>query len=178
MIYQIKISIKNIETPVWRKLQIDRQVTLDHLHLVIQTAMGWNDKLMHQFVKDDNYYLEMKDLSPVENELNEAGYRLCDILKNIGETMQYDYGFKESWEHQIELEKIDRQKKINHPFLIKGEKRVPPEGLKDASFYDKLFNAFTNNDKKTLSSFINIVGSNFDPYDFPFKKVSEKLKQL
>ncbi|RMF42545.1 MAG: plasmid pRiA4b ORF-3 family protein, partial [Anaerolineae bacterium] len=40
-IHQIKVSLKNIRPPIWRRLQVDSRTTLGSLHNIIQAAMGW-----------------------------------------------------------------------------------------------------------------------------------------
>ncbi|MBT2401755.1 plasmid pRiA4b ORF-3 family protein [Streptomyces sp. ISL-100] len=45
----IKVSLADIRPPVWRRLQVPADITLDRLHQVIQTAMGWENYHMHVF---------------------------------------------------------------------------------------------------------------------------------
>ena len=39
-IYQLKITLRGIRPPIWRRVQVRSDVTLGHLHWVIQFAMG------------------------------------------------------------------------------------------------------------------------------------------
>ena len=47
-IYQLKITLKGIEPPIWRRIQIE-DCSLDQLHAHIQAAMGWTNSHLHQF---------------------------------------------------------------------------------------------------------------------------------
>ena len=47
-IYQFKITLKDIQPPIWRRIQV-RDCTLDKLHEHIQTAMGWTNSHLHHF---------------------------------------------------------------------------------------------------------------------------------
>ena len=47
-IFQFKITLKGIEPPIWRRIQV-KDCTLDKLHEHIQTAMGWTNSHLHQF---------------------------------------------------------------------------------------------------------------------------------
>ena len=48
-IYQLKITLKDIKPPVWRRIEVP-DCSLGDLHEVIQIVMGWHDTHMHQFV--------------------------------------------------------------------------------------------------------------------------------
>ncbi|NUK18206.1 plasmid pRiA4b ORF-3 family protein, partial [Streptomyces lunaelactis] len=48
-VLQIKVTLADIRPPIWRRLQVPADLTLDRLHLVIQTAMGWENYHMHLF---------------------------------------------------------------------------------------------------------------------------------
>lgn len=48
-IYQIKITLRDSKPPIWRRLLISSETTLDKLHRIIQIAMGWHDSHLHMF---------------------------------------------------------------------------------------------------------------------------------
>ena len=48
-IYQIKVTLNGTSPPIWRRLLIPGDVTLEHLHTIIQAAMGWTNSHLHQF---------------------------------------------------------------------------------------------------------------------------------
>ena len=48
-IYQLKISLRNIRPPIWRRVQVESLTTLSQLHLIIQAAMGWYNYHLHSF---------------------------------------------------------------------------------------------------------------------------------
>jgi len=45
-----KITIADIEPPIWRRLLLPRDLNFAELHEVIQAAFGWTDSHLHQFV--------------------------------------------------------------------------------------------------------------------------------
>ena len=55
-IRQLKVTIKHIEPPIWRRLQVPTDIKLAALHDVLQTAFGWTDSHLHQFVIGDVFY--------------------------------------------------------------------------------------------------------------------------
>ena len=48
-VFQFKITLQGIEPPIWRRIQT-KDCTLDKLHEHIQTAMGWTNSHLHQFM--------------------------------------------------------------------------------------------------------------------------------
>lgn len=55
-IYQLKITLKYIRPPIWRRIQVRRDITLAALHQVLQVTMGWYDSHLHQFRAGKTYY--------------------------------------------------------------------------------------------------------------------------
>ena len=48
-VLQLRISLRGVSPPVWRRLLIPEQITIVQLHRVMQLAMGWNDEHLHRF---------------------------------------------------------------------------------------------------------------------------------
>jgi hypothetical protein len=68
---------------IWRRVQVRSDVTLAKLHRIVQTAMGWYDSHLHQFIVGDTYYgvPSIDDLSEVEDE--SAMLRTSPLLPSI-----------------------------------------------------------------------------------------------
>ena len=47
-VYQLKITLNGIKPPIWRRVQT-QDCTLDQLHRIIQTSLGWSDSHLHVF---------------------------------------------------------------------------------------------------------------------------------
>jgi pRiA4b ORF-3-like protein len=48
-IYQLKVTLRGIRPPIWRRLRVPGAVTLARLHDVLQEAFGWTNSHLHQF---------------------------------------------------------------------------------------------------------------------------------
>src|SRR5437868_7406752 len=48
-VLQLRISLRGLSPPVWRRVLVPDHLTLAHLHSVIQVVMGWTDEHLHQF---------------------------------------------------------------------------------------------------------------------------------
>jgi hypothetical protein len=58
--YQIKVTLKGIRPPIWRRLLIPADCTMDALHCAIQIAMGWMDGHLYAF-RTKNRRIEITD---------------------------------------------------------------------------------------------------------------------
>ena len=47
--HQMKITLKDVKPPIWRRIQAKSDITLKVLHRIIQEVMGWEDAHLHQF---------------------------------------------------------------------------------------------------------------------------------
>src|SRR5437667_5066411 len=65
-VYQLKITLKGSKPPIWRRIHVADDTTLDDLHWIVQETMGWYNCHLHQFFIDGEYY------SDPEMEIDEA----------------------------------------------------------------------------------------------------------
>ena len=47
--YELKVTLRRIRPPVWRRVKVRSDITLEDLHRVLQVVMGWTDNHMHAF---------------------------------------------------------------------------------------------------------------------------------
>ena len=55
VIFRFKVVLMDSQPAIWRQIEVP-DGTLDDLHEHIQTAMGWTNSHLHQFVIDDECY--------------------------------------------------------------------------------------------------------------------------
>src|SRR5437660_9330923 len=101
MLYQLKITLRDILPPIWRRIQVPAGMRLSRLHDVVQVAMGWTDSHLHQFVKDGVSYGipddEFSDSDVFDDELVDLG----ELLKAEGDSLLYVYDFGDDWRHDM-----------------------------------------------------------------------------
>jgi len=98
--FQLRIALRDISPPIWRRFQIPGVITLPGLHRVIQVVMGWENYHLHLFRFGEKEYGIPDPDFPTEMR-NERGRRLHEFLRDEGEVFGYEYDFGDSWEHEL-----------------------------------------------------------------------------
>lgn len=165
-IFQIKVTLKGIKPPVWRRLLVLSTLNLTDFHKVLQSALGWHDIHLHQFTVGRRQY-GIPETDWPDDILNEHGYRICDLLTAEQETLLYEYDFGDGWEHQVVLEKILPFKTSSFlPQCIKGKCACPPEDVGGPLGYQEFLKAINDPDHAEHESMLQWCGGQFDAQEF------------
>lgn len=181
-IYQIKIQLLGIDPLIWRRFVVPSGLPLIDFHKAIQTIMGWQNYHLHQFIKDNKYYLpKMRDDWTWEDETNvdTRGLKVSDILKVENEEIIYEYDMGDSWGHLVVLENIaDNLNGLKKPFCLEGERNCPPEDCGGFPGYENLLEILSDPDHEEYESYLEWLGGEFDPELFSERKVNGRLKRM
>ncbi|MCY0854004.1 plasmid pRiA4b ORF-3 family protein [Cupriavidus sp. D39] len=128
-VLQLRISLRGLSPPVWRRVLVPEHLTLAQLHNVIQVVMGWTDEHLHQFTIRGRRYGEAHEgvlqCSTVANELALTAFGLREH-----EGFIYVYDFNAWWRHDIRVERrLLRQQPAPLPRCVAGCGPCPPEDI-------------------------------------------------
>src|SRR3989338_6143176 len=142
--FQLKISLKYIAPLIWRSTVVPADIELPDLHKIIQTAMGWMNGHLHQFIIHENYYGEVNE--EFDNDwIDYKKIKLNSLVKKEGEKFEYDYDFGDGCDHIIEVEKIiENYTETKLPICLKGKRAAPPENCGGPPGYERLFEIVYN----------------------------------
>jgi hypothetical protein len=99
-VYQIKVTLDEIAPPIWRRLLVPSNITLNQLHGVLQISMGWTNSHLHQFiVGKKNYGMLDDEMDPDDKTEDERLFTLAQIAKHKGALVVYQYDFGDNWQH-------------------------------------------------------------------------------
>ncbi len=180
VIYQIKITIADIEPAIWRRLQVPSDTTLAELHEIIQAAFGWWNYHLHQYVVDRQHFgvpdPEYADELPPM--VHEKGVALRDIVGAAKITYEYDFG--DSWEHRIEIESVAvvPESGITYPICIAGARARPPEDCGGTSGYESMLEILADPEHEEYRQTKTWVGRKYDPEKLDLVAVSRALKRV
>ncbi|MGH3632592.1 MAG: plasmid pRiA4b ORF-3 family protein [Mycobacterium sp.] len=124
-VYQLKITLKRMRPPIWRRVLIPAAAPLGLLHAVIQIVMNWDGDHLHAFsVRDEDY----GDPFYSPDLCDEDNLRLSAAFTPATKTITYLYDFGASWYHDITREKVlDLDPDATYPICVTGAGDFPIE---------------------------------------------------
>ena len=78
-VISLKVTLRDVRPPIWRRLLVPAGTTLDDLHHAIQAAMGWEDAHLHAF---DIAGREYGDPREVDGAADEARLTVGGVLRS------------------------------------------------------------------------------------------------
>lgn len=129
--YQLEISLASTQPLIWRRIEVPGRMTLADLHHIIQVAMGWKNRHLHQFRSGRKTYgPQLADDYTGTPVLDESRFHLGDLEHEFLQGLVYTYDFGDNWEHVILLEKaLPPSVSRGYPQVIDGERACPPEDI-------------------------------------------------
>jgi hypothetical protein len=175
VVYQLKIALKYIKPPVWRRVQV-KDCTLAKLHDVIQTCMGWDGYHLHAFEIAGEQYAE-PDPDGMMEVRNESRLALSQVVARGIKKFTYTYDFGDNWEHTIQVEKtLGAEAGARYPRCIAGKRACPPEDCGGPWGYGDFLEAISNPQHEEHKEMLEWVGGEFDPEEFDPEAVNETLR--
>ena len=122
-IYQLKVTLKGIRPPIWRRIQVPETYSFWDLHMAIQDAMCWMDYHLHEFIVPDPGGGERVRIGMPDPEfafygsiLPEEKQWISDWFSPESKPAEYRYDFGDDWAHTVKLEKIlPREEGVDYP---------------------------------------------------------------
>jgi hypothetical protein len=177
--YQLRVELKYLKPPIWRRLLVPGSIKLSRLHAVLQAVMGWHGGHLHEFIVGGTHYgrpdPDWPDPMPA---LREDRATLAAALGGVA-TFTYLYDFGDGWEHKIKVEKVlapDPQ--LARPLCIVGVNACPPEDVGGPPGYVEFLQAIRNPNHEEHAAMLEWCGGGFDPTAFDIDAVHERLAEI
>lgn len=176
-VHQLKITLQASQPPIWRRLEVPSDLTLDRLHEVIQDAFGWFDYHMWVFETPEGEY-GMED--PELGHRNAISKKVEAAAPQVGGRIRYVYDFGDGWEHDIEVENVlAAEPGIAYPRCLTGERACPPEDCGGIGGYEELLQILADPEHDERAERLEWLGMDsadeFDPAAFDVGEVNEVL---
>ncbi|MFF2317935.1 plasmid pRiA4b ORF-3 family protein [Arthrobacter sp. NPDC058097] len=197
---RVRVSIVGSEPEIWRVLEVDSSLTLDRIHDVLQTALGWRDAHLHSFTDTDPYvrlravnghvreprrWVSEDLLEDNEGDLPETAWALGKVLTSESGPLFYEYDFGDSWLHRLELiDSIPMPADVPRARLLDGARRAPLEDSGGIGGYYDMLDALADpahEDHDELKEWVAwTVGpwQAFDPEHLDIDALSNELARL
>jgi hypothetical protein len=180
-LYQLKITLKRSDPPIWRRVVVRQNMPLSRFHGVIQRVMGWTDSHLHQFIAGNTYYgtpdPEMTGFG--RRVLSEKRYTVADLAPAAKRSFVYEYDFGDGWEHKIVVEKIlPPDPAFRHPVCLGGANACPPEDCGGIGGYYELIEILADSRNPEHESMKEWLGYDLDPARFNIEIANGILNRL
>ncbi|WP_344250681.1 plasmid pRiA4b ORF-3 family protein [Isoptericola hypogeus] len=146
VVFRLRVDLVRATPPIWRRLDLRSDLTLDVVHQVLQDAFAWTDSHLHRFTlgtdawdNDGEQFLCPYDVENQEDDesgVPEEQVRLDETLGEPGDVLHYVYDYGDDWELTLKLEDV-RTATPDTPVgvCVGGRRGAPPEdcgSLRDA----------------------------------------------
>lgn len=178
-LYQIRVSLLDVEPTVWRRLLVPKSVTLPRLHTTLQAVMGWSGSHLHQFKAGEVCFGEPStDLDP--GPIDHARITVSQLLPRTGTTCTYEYDFGDGWEHLVELEEEVPAASVTEPVprCLAGARACPPEDCGGPPGYAELLAALRDPTRADHEEYASWAPRPFDPDAFGIDLVNRRLARF
>ena len=178
-IHTIKVSLRYMKPPIWRRLQVPSTTSLAELHDIIQAAMGWYDCHLHQFEVNGVHYADTNHM--LADTTDEARRTLAEM--GAGDRLAYWYDFGDDWWHDIIVESLDRaDPALTYPRCVNGRRAAPPEDSGGPWGFVELMRALSDEkhpEHEMYLDWMEQIGEvAYDPERFDLDATNEALSQL
>jgi hypothetical protein len=175
--YELKVTLLEIEPPIWRRLRVPGTMPLCCFHDALQIALGWTNSHLHQFEKDETIWSDPEWYEDDDIEaIDESLAPLNRVLTAEGDRLNYQYDFGDDWRHEIVLERIVEDN-VRHPVCLAGERSCPPEDVGGVSGYAEFLEVVFDPAHAEFEHYRYWAGAGFSPEAFDIGKVNAALSR-
>jgi len=180
-VYRFKIVLQDSDPAIWRRIET-RDVALEQLHALIQTAMGWTNSHLHQFEIGGRRYTDPRFLMGNSDDfgaIEYSGLRVSDLVAKQRDKLRidYEYDFGDGWRHEIVLENVtESEPGIRYPRCIDGERACPPEDVGGVYGFADYVEAIADPSHSAHDDYLEWHGP-FDPAEFDAAKATRRMRK-
>ncbi len=137
--FVVRVDLWHAKPPIWRRLEVRSDLTLDVVHRVLQAAFGWTDSHLWRFSLGGDAFSPSSQvfLCPwdvEEGEFEDEGglpaavVRLDEAVQIPGEILSYAYDYGDNWELTLRLENVlPAAAGTPSAVAVDGRRAAPPE---------------------------------------------------
>ena len=189
----LKIALRYLKPPIWRRVEVPDTLTFWELHFVLQILFDWENSHLFEFRQGRGSINDFLTGSPPvlpgdednmpEWQLDPRETTLDEILTKPKDKLTYVYDFGDYWEHDIVVEKVIPLA-AGHPAsavrCLTGKRAAPPEDIGGFPGYEQLLEVLAEKaagTRKRLPSEYAGLGK-FDPEEFALAEYNLDLRHL
>ncbi|GIF09171.1 plasmid pRiA4b ORF-3 family protein [Actinoplanes siamensis] len=176
--YQLKVSLRGAKPPIWRRLLVPGDITLNRLHHALLAAFGWHGGHLHVFDTDYGQFGRAdRDLG----HRSDGPVTLEQVAHGVTDKFRYTYDFGDNWEHEILVEKVTpADPSLEYPLCTGGRRAAPPDDCGGIWGYQELIEILADPAHEEHRDRLEWLGltdaSRFNPATFDLEQVNQQLR--
>jgi hypothetical protein len=180
-IYQLRVALRYIQPPIWRRVLVPDNWPLGNLHPVLVVVMGWGGYHLHAFrfgggFNPTEYSTHQMVMECGPRVLDEDQVLLGSLIHRKGQTFSYEYDFGDSWQHEVKVEKIlPYDPGMALPVCVAGARACPPEDCGSFPGYTNVLRVLKQAETPEDRDLRKWVG-HYDPEHFDLEAVNGRLQ--
>jgi Plasmid pRiA4b ORF-3-like protein len=172
-ICQLKVTLRDVAPPIWRRLLVRNTTSLATLHAIIQEAMGWQNYHLWEFVVGSGHY-EAPD--PEATGRDATKVKLKDLPLAVGRSFDYVYDPGDDWQHEIVLEdRLPADSDRFYPACTGGARACPPEDSGGVGQYAEILRIMQSAEDPEFRQTMEWLGEGFHPEVFDLRATNRIL---
>ena len=176
-----RITLDDIEPPIWRRLVAPLNWRLDQLHLAIQAAFNWWNSHLHEFRIGGLRYgdPDVEDVSFEDSPplFDEREVTLRDFGHDPSVRFVYTYDLGDNWRHIVEIEEwLALDDTPRFAACLDGARARPPEDAGGVSGYEAFLEIMSDPLDAEHTEMKRWCGGHFDPEWFDLGWVDRDVR--
>lgn len=177
-VHQLKVTLRGVKPPVWRRVLVPSDVSLRKLHKVLQIVMGWTDTHLYEFTVGRTNFGD-RDEDPPWDLRSARTAKLFRIAPSAGAKLLYEYDFGDGWQHVVVVEAIPRPAGgMGTPRASADKRACPPEDCGGPYGYVELLEALRDPEHPEHEEKLDWIGDGFDPEAFDLEEINALLRRI
>jgi hypothetical protein len=177
-VHDLRVTLLDVSPPIWRQVRVPSVVTLGVLHPILQIAMGWEDRHLHEWRVDDVIYGPPDEEDWGDDLADETSVLLGEVAP-ADASLTYVYDLGDEWQHLVEVTDVERyDARVPPVACLGGARACPPEDIGGPSGYEHLLDALTDPDDSQHDEMVELLGDSWHPDDFDPARVDRALEAL
>jgi len=185
-LFRLRVDLDGAQPPIWRRVEVRSDLTLDRVHDVLQRSLGWTNSHLHAFqigpVRDHlvERFLTEYDLEEGDEGVLENDVRLDQVLVDVGDKLFYEYDFGDGWDHTLKLEAIEAYDDTQPAArVVAGRRSCPPEDCGGIGGYDEILAALADPDAADdhARQLFDWLPEDFEPDEFDLEAANAALHE-
>jgi hypothetical protein len=174
--FSLKVTLRDIKPPIWRRIVVPGRMTLGDLHVAIQITMGWGDGHLHAFDVGGRRY---GSPGTTDDVASEDKLTIASVAGSGLSSFGYTYDFGDDWRHDILIEKtLPANSPTDRAACVAGKRNCPPEDCGGPWGYGALLDVLADPNHPQHEEQREWLGDEFDPEAFSVEAVNAVLASV